>query len=236
MKQGFKFYGDLVDPDKKKILYDAATTQLEKNQQDLKDFHLVYENQIAKLMRSQEATLVKKGLYKDTPSQIGAYSFLDTRLFATTDCIPIEISLFNFKANTTVFAIKVRFNIGEDDKHSAFGEKTKESSQGFMFATFYIGLCDDFTSLVEKNADIERAITEAQGIFGKAAEDPLFMPEQVLANVLKHLRAKRLYRYVSLDHDSTFDSHPLKNFFYKTPEGIIFRTEINGYAMCEEIV
>lgn len=232
MEQGFKFYGSKVDPDAKKIWHDEPVNQEERNRNDLITCHKLFEDQLTKFMNGQRK-IFNTISYERIAPQYGAFGFLNEKLFKNNKCRLIDFTLHSFTTKSMVFAVSASIPLPCEQYTKAFKQKLSCTGEGFALVTFYIGLCDDFTKLVRQNETIEKALKEMKELVGESNEAKLFEPNEVIPDLLNDMRAEQRYRY--LPEELIFEIDPLKNFFYKTPEGFIFRAEVTGYAAIEEV-
>lgn len=99
-----------------------------------------------------------------------------------------------------------------------------DGHKGYMLASFYVGVCQDFTQLLKDTAlaeTLDQAIQVADPASTTLAET--FDPEKVIPGILRSLRATRRYPYAPRD--------PVR--YYQTAEGFFYRVEIEGYATQE---
>lgn len=233
MEQGFKFYGGKVNPDKKKIWSKDLILQEEKDASDIKFFTPVYEDQINRFMRGRLRVL-SKNIYEHIAPQQGAFTHLVNTLVQNGSGVLKNITLYSFTTDKIIFAVQISVPVTNKEWSCAVSKRLTPRSQEQVLVTFYIGLCNEFTALVDKNSDIELAMQVVKHTTAKSllAEDPLFVPSEVIPTLLKSLRAEQRYCY--LPQDGSFNDNPLKNFFYKTPEGFVFCVEIDGYNVLED--
>ena len=234
MEPGFKYYGGMVDPDKKRLWSDEPVTQKETDARDIKSFAPGYEDQINKFIRGR-TRVMSKNAYESIAPQQGAFTHLVNTLIKNGQCVLKNITLHTFTTSKMIFAVQLSIPAPSKAWSLSAGKHQSTQNNGNALVTFYIGLCDDFMHLVDKNSDIEAAMQAVKhtsaGSVG--AIDPLFVPSEVIPNVLKSLRAEQRYCY--LPQDNSFNENPLKNYFYKTPEGFVFCVEIDGYNILEDI-
>lgn len=234
MEQGFKYYGGTVDPDKKKLWSDEPVTQKEKDARDIKFFAPVYEDQINKFIRGR-TRVMSNNAYESIAPQQGAFTHLVNTLIKNGSCVLKNITLHTYNATKIIFAVQLSIPSPSKAWSLSASKHRATQSNGNALVTFYIGLCDDFMHLVDKNSDIEAAMQAVKHTSAGSvtAIDPLFVPSEVIPDILKSLRAEQRHCY--LPQDNSFNENPLKNFFYKTPEGFVFCVEINGYNILEDI-
>ena len=225
MEQTFRYYGRDVDPDRKLISTGEPITQEEKNENDLRSFRQVFRNTVRKaICRSGR----NSSIYSLLPPQEGAFEHLE--LFLSNAGYKLNAITPVNNDNEALFCARIGIELPVASIKEAFSQQLADGAKAMVFVGFYFGVCHNFATLVKKNDLIEKALEEARKASGydeKTME--LFDPEKIIPELLKSMRAERRYRYLA-----PLTADVSKDAFYKTPEGFIYRIEVEGYAAVEE--
>lgn len=226
MEQAFKYYGRDVDPDRKLISTGEPITQEEKNESDLRSFRLVFRNTVRKTIRNSDRNT---SIYSQLPPQEGAFEHLE--LFLGNAGYKLNsITLGSNNSHDALFCARIGIELPAASTKEAFSQPLSDNAKAVVFVGFYFGACHNFATLVKKNDLIDKAMEEARKASGHDEKTlELFDPEKIVPELLKSMRAERRYRYLA-----PFTADVSKDAFYKTPEGFIYRIEVEGYAAVEE--
>jgi hypothetical protein len=228
VEQSFKYYGRGVDPDRKLISTGEPITQQEKNESDLRSFRQVFRSTVRKTIRSCDRNA---SIYNQLPPQEGAFEHLELFLESAGYKLKSIGLVVNAIGSEALFCARIAIELPSSVTKEAFSQPLAENTKTVVLVDFHFGVCHNFTTLVKKNDLIDKAMEEARKASGRDEKTlELFDPEKIIPELLKSLRAERRYRYLA-----PFTADVSKDAYYKTPEGFIYRIEVEGYATAEEL-
>jgi hypothetical protein len=224
----FKFYGKSPDPDRRKIFSGEPINLKEFRHSELTTFAQAYRNEISNTVRRARKWF-SNGIYCTITPQQGAFDHLQDMLKNSRYELT-SITRASYDKDVALFRVQVQTTVEPAMFKHIFHEKLIHPDMiGKVSISFYIGVCPEFVSLQkpdELNDTLRAAIDAAKQT---PTPDPAFQPENVLPVFLKDNRLEARHNY--LYGNSSFASKK----FYQSPEGYIYRIEIDGYSALEPV-
>lgn len=224
----FKYYGKSPDPDRKKIFSGEPINLQEFRHDELVSFAQAYRNEVSGTVRKARKWF-RNGIYCTLSPQQGAFDHLQGMLKNSRFEIS-TITRATYDSDTALFRVQVQAPIEPTSFAHIFHEKTLQPGMvGQVTISFYIGVCPEFVSLQKPDElmDLLRAATKKAK--DEPDPDPAFLPEKVLPIFLRDNRLDVRYSYVH--SEERFG----RKAFYQSPEGYIYRIEIDGYSALEPV-
>ncbi len=189
------------------------------HQQQVKTFERVYREQIGQAIR-RSGGLFKRSHYKDLPSQHKAFDrlleFIEAHRYQLLEVVKVPHASDEFHCQA-----KILIPTEPIYDEQLFAGGVPNGHRGFVIVSFFFGLLEEHTRLIRNTLETPDFDAYTQL---KEFQDKSFDPEVVIPGVLKNLRADRRYLVTGLLKPLVYDN------YYQTPEGIIYRVEIDGYA------
>lgn len=208
---------------------------------EINTFKELFRNQLTAITRHCGG-LFQDSIYKTIPSQFGAF---DSLLLALNQekCERLEITSALHNREEFLARVQVRIPVFINADNKLFAT-THSADNIYALVSFYIGLCTEFTLISKENKLLENAIHEidTSGLLGircknnnvnneivetvvkeNKSSDNAFDPNLVIPEIIKYMRLKPGYKYITGNEKTQLQQ------FYYSPEGYIFRIEIDGY-------
>ena len=175
--------------------------------------------------------------YKDMPPQFGAFETLLSSL-ELHKCSRLEITNASSNRNEFLARVQVRIPIDVSAEDKLFTKVDATNGKNYVLVSFYIGLCREFALLSKKNDLLENGLRDVvvpgfltawrspdQAAVNKADTcDKAFDPNHAISAIIRHMRLEPRYNY-------SLESNKYKErYFFHSPEGFLFRVEIDGYV------
>jgi hypothetical protein len=219
----FKYFGKSPDPDRKKIFSGEPINLQEFRNNEMAAFTQVYRSEVSNTVRRSRG-MFRNGIYCSLSPQQGAFDHLRDMLKNSRYEL-ISITRASSKKDVALFRVQVQAPVEPAYFKDVFHEKlVQPGMSGNVTISFYIGVCPEFVSL-QKPDELNDALRAAIHATKKMpAPDPAFLPENVLPVFLKANRLETRHNYL---HSSERFGN---NKYYQSPEGYIYRIEIDGYS------
>lgn len=210
---------------------------------EIETFKELFRKQIITIMRSGSG-LFRDSVYKNLSPQFDAFEQL-LLVFKQRKCEILEITNDSHDPDEFLARVRVRIQISSPLNEGLFAKSIAPNSNSYVLVSFYTGLCKEFTALSKENELLENALqgydspgflaawSKSPIVDGKLNELPVkenefddkaFDPELVIQEILSDMRLEQRFNYTV--SDKKFKTQR----FYHSPEGFIFRIEIDGYV------
>jgi hypothetical protein len=222
LKPPFQFYGKQPDLDQKQIRNDEPINLVEYRNNELRSFTEVFRREVMQTVR-HSGGLFSHSSYCDLNPQFEAFDRLKEMLKnAKWEIHSIEQA--SFKKDEALYRVQVRISVMSSYYSKLFKEPLPPGSNGYVLISFYTGVCREFTSLhkpCDLNDMMGRAARASKGL---AEQDPAFDPQNIIPVFLDANRF--IVRHNYLDSAERYGH----TRYYQTPEGFIYRIEVDGYS------
>lgn len=209
------------------------------HQSQINTFSKVFRDQVTNTLLGQ-GSWTQPSIYTDLTPQHGSFDRL-MEVIKHQGYAVLSVTRNSVERGEFLCRVQVRIPIKPIDNDLLFKDGVPWGHAGYVLVNFDIGVCREFTRLMKKNelvdaalevlqkfnaSDLAKVKVPADEIISASApeKDDHFDPEVAIFDTLNHMRAE--LRYTIL--------HGIENHgtsrFYQTPEGYIYRVEIDGYV------
>lgn len=230
-KLKFRYVGNRPNPDLLQIATKEPISAETFRQNELTTFRMLYRNEVAAAVRSSKG-LFFRSKYCQLPPQHNAFERLETAA-ENQGFELMEIARASNARNEFLTRVQMLVPTIAGFNDQPFAQTPAEGMAAKVHVSFYVGLCDEFTWLIPDSELATRtvdAIVKAVKAGTPAAEeepkepDPLFNPALVMPKLVESMRLQRMHLY--MPEDGIIKT----KHFFQTPEGHIFRVEVDGYT------
>lgn len=230
----FKYFGNKRNPDLLPIFPDHQVSKEDQIRAELSNFRAVFRDQVSKVIKGSGG-LFRASIYENLPAQQAAFERLEECLSASNFPIASIMREESDNKEDVFFRVQTTIPVLPQNIPKIFTDKIPGNVKGVVFVSFILGVGKEFTELTKKNILMEKLDKELrdiqEGIEPSPAADPAFDPEVVIPVFLKNARLNRLYRYFETEHGGKICAKR----YYQSPEGYLYRIEIDGYAAAQEV-
>lgn len=219
----FKFVGNRPDPTLLSIWSGKPENDEVHKRKQIHTLRQVYHDQIGRTLRSTNSFFLRCNRYDSIAPQFNA---LDRLLEYADQCKYVVTEVTPCENQRGEFLLRVLLSIPVLPMYNRelfkVLEPFPEGTKGYVNVAFYVGLCNEFTSLLSQNHLLGTALAACTD--RELINDPAYNVERVIPGILKGLRLDRRYLYVVKDRRID-DRH-----FYQSAEGYLYRINIEGYT------
>lgn len=222
MKRAFQFYGKQPDLDQKQIRNDDPVNLTEYRNNELRSFTEVFRREVMQTVR-HSGGLFTSGSYCDLSPQFEAFDRLK-EILKNAKFELHSIELASAQKDEALYRVQVRIPVISMYYSKLFKEPIPPGAAGHVLVSFYTGVCHEFISLKKPDELMDLLKKATNSADGTPEPDPAFDPQNVIPSFLTANRLEVRHNY--LNSKERFGH----NRFYQSPEGFIYRIEIDGYS------
>lgn len=234
----FRYVGKSQSNGRLSVLHAVPISLEVKQQNQINTFSKVFRDQVTSTLCSQ-GSWAQPSIYADLQPQHGAFDRL-MEIVKHHGYDVVSVTRNSVDRGEFVCCVQVRIPVKAAVNDLLFDEGVPPGRSGYVLVNFDVGVCREFTRLMKKNelvdaaldilqkfnaCDLAKVEVPASEIARATAQDKgdSFDPEIAILDTLNYMRAE--LRYTIL--------HGIENYgssrFYQTPEGYIYRVEVDGY-------
>lgn len=237
-KLKFRYVGNKPNPDRRLISTGEPVPMEVFRAGELSAFRAVFRDAVGATVRESKG-LFQRSLYTDLPPQQNTFDRLE-------ECIGyqkyeiVQVTREEHRKNEFIARVEVQVPTIDGFNDQPFKTALPEGSKAQALVSFYLGVCNEFTTIMKQNELVEKALQECVNAVAALhlEEDELekerarrtsalFNPEKVIPELIKSMRLERRYSYV-LENGKWPNRH-----FFQSPEGHIYRIEVDGYSLAQ---